>query len=408
MNFSIFSSDKDEDVSQVVAQRQAISFVRVFLVLFFLVAATYWMMRIYFVYTGDLLPMKKAAQELISREDNCLYRNTLSSRTHHLFKIELLNAQERMPSVIVLGSSRTLLFHQRMFRSPFLNMGRASNRLKEAISILNKLAQASQPPEVLLMGVDFWWFHPKRSRHPGETANPRDINPENFGDVMQMLQRALERPSYLTDVLGKNSCNIGVDAILHERGFDRTGFKFMGHLPAATQRKGFADILARIRDKRNKFEQAEAPDKEMVDAFIAALRRLQHRGVLVVAFMPPLPPSVVQAMAESNGYAYVDRLRERLLTSDIPFVDFSQYSELFHACQFLDGIHQGDTVNAAMLIQLVKHAPQLQPYLNMAFLQWLAGFRRNALVLNALRLKQQEEDFLGLGCRKAWVEEPQN
>ena len=404
MSSSISSSDQAEGGSRVIARRQAALFVGVFLTLFLFVAASYWTARIYFVHTGDLLPMKVAVRELLSREGDCLYRNVLSSRTHYLFKSELLNAQERMPSVIALGSSRMLLFHDRMFRSSFLNMGRAGNRLKEVMSILNKLARASRPPETVLIGVDFWWFHPRWSRHPGQTVNPRDINPENFGDVMQMLQKGLEHPAYLTEAWRRESCNIGVDAILYERGFDRSGFMYMGHLPAASRRKGFADVLARIREGRDKFERSEAADEEMLVSFIAALKRLKYRKTLVIAFMPPLPVPVARAMVESGGYAYVDRVRAKLLASGIPFVDFSRRPEVFHACQFVDGLHQGDTVNAALLMQLTEHLPQLQPHLDMAFLQWLAGFRRNALVLNALRLKLPEEDFLGLDCRKDRVE----
>ncbi len=404
MSFSISSSERTAGKDPTAGRRQAALFVGVFVALFLIVAALYWATRIYFVRTGDLLPMQTAARSLVARKGNCLYRNVLSSRTHHLFKRELLNAHQRTPRVIALGSSRMLLFHARMFNASFLNLGRAANRLKEALFMLDVLRTLPQPPEVVLLGVDFWWFHPRRSRHPGQTLNPRDITPENFGDVMQMLQKALRHPAYITEPWRRESCSIGVDAILHERGFDRWGFMYMGHLPAASHRVGFGDVLRRIQKGRDKFEPGTEPDREMLAAFIRSLQALQESGVLVIAFMPPLPAAVIQAMAERGDYTYVARVRSALAASGIPFVDFSQRPDGFHACQFVDGLHQGDTINAAILLQLAEKVPTLQAYLDVRFLHWLAGYRQNALVLNAMRLKRPEEDFLGLGCRKARVE----
>jgi hypothetical protein len=348
--------------------------------------------------------MREAAQALLARKAGCLYRNVLSSRTHFLFKHELLRARTKPPQVVAVGSSRMLLFHRRMFSRSFLNMGRAANRLREALHTLKRLGELDPPPRVIMLGVDFWWFHPRRARHPGQTLSPLDISPDNYADVMRMLRKGLERPAYLLHAWRRESCSLGVDAILYERGFDKWGFMYMGALPAAAGRRGFADVLARIRDGRDKFERADVPDSEMLEALVDTLKALRRRGILVLAFLPPLPGEVMSAM-EGRGYGYVEKVRAAFHDGDVPFIDYHAPGRrgAFDACQFVDGIHQGDTVNARILLDFLELVPELSAYLNRPFLEWLAGFRQQALVMNSLRLKQPEADFLGLGCRKVPV-----
>ena len=378
-----------------------------FLVFFALVAAAYWATRAYFTRTGDLLPMREAALALHRRAPGCLYRNVISSRTHFLFKHELLNARKTMPEVITLGSSRMLYFHRGMFSRSFLNMARAANRASDALHTLQRLRKAARPPRLVIVGVDFWWFHPKRARHPGQAASPRDIDPENFSDVLRMLQKGLENPAYLTRPWRTGGCNLGVDAILHERGFDRWGHMYMGHQPASATRAGFADTLARIRENQNRgeFAGAQEPDMERLAQFTAELKRLRARGTFVVAFMPPLPARVRQAMVRQGTYGYIETVRAALRDSGIPYMDYDSppRARVFSDCQFLDGFHQGDTANAAILLDLLEQYPPLAAFLNRPFLQWLARHRNNALVMNSIRLRRNEEDFLGFGCRKTPV-----
>ena len=70
------------------------------------------------------------------------------------------------PTVAVLGSSRVMQFRAQMFgRVPaqgFYNLGGSCKSMYDAYIHLNRLIEKGARPELLILGIDWWWFQEKR------------------------------------------------------------------------------------------------------------------------------------------------------------------------------------------------------------------------------------------------------
>lgn len=81
-------------------------------------------------------------------------------------------AKVTRPRVAVIGSSRMMQFRDRMFNrvepSGFYNMGLAALNPQQALICLDNLVQTGAEPELLILGVDWWWLQTD-TRDPGDT-----------------------------------------------------------------------------------------------------------------------------------------------------------------------------------------------------------------------------------------------
>jgi hypothetical protein len=71
-------------------------------------------------------------------------------------------AEQLHPRVAVIGSSRVMQMRDRMFArvpaSDFYIAGTSGNYSLPCLMALQRLTRSSQPPELVILGLDFWWF----------------------------------------------------------------------------------------------------------------------------------------------------------------------------------------------------------------------------------------------------------
>ncbi len=399
MNSSTSSSDRHD-----FARAFAIGAAALLLAL----AAGYWLVRIYFTLTGDFLPLSKAAERLLENNERrvCLYMNVISSGTDANLKFELFRRRKRPPELVVLGSSRVLALYQPMFRAPFLNMGRAYQFPAWEREVIDAIDAKGARPRLALIGVDFWWFNARymRKSRAVSSGGITRIDPNDPRQLRIIVKRSWENPSYwslLPQMASLPACPVGILARLKNVGYLPDGGVVYRITPATSKDRRFRDSLGRIRRDKGEFSTASAPDERQTGIVLRFMRQLRERGVKVVAYAPPVAPTVYRAMRENGDYSYIERAFTALKRAGITFHDYLDPARLgLEDCEFLDGFHPGDVANALLLLDMARREPQLSRVMDLSFLRRLAANRGMSMAISDALTGRKEGDHLGLGCPK--------
>lgn len=296
------------------------------------------------------------------------------------YKYSRLNSLPRQ-AVLAVGSSRVLQFREEMFTRPFYNAGFLVMTLRDLLRFVESLPQ-DKLPEVLLVGLDQWMFHPDWEATMG------GITPEQWKkNASYSLQSAIAAvPDTCRDTLrGRISlpavCEeclnpqfIGLNAIMHRTGFRSDGsYDYGDHVQRLLQGDPqlpdyqFRDTLQRITAGRNRFEWSARISDAAVKDTHQLLQTCRRRGIAVVAFLPPFADKVYEAMQASDRYSYVQQIAPAI--RDI----FHQHSAELHefqtmaACgssdrEALDGFHGGEVTYLRILHRMLEQNSRLSSY----------------------------------------------
>lgn len=376
--------------------------------LLLVLAGAYWLVRLYFTATGDLLPLSTVAKQLFTKggEKLCTYMNAISSDTNQNLKFRLYENAPEPPGVVALGSSRVLALYQPMFHKPFLNLGRAYQFPVMGQDFLNLIDKTTRTPHLALIGIDFWWFNRRYMKIAGGTIKSgiTNIDPNDLRQLHILVKGIWDEPArlrFLPELLTLPPCPIGVIARLKNVGFLSDGGMVYRQTRHAFRDFSFRDTLDRIRRKKGNFSHGKQPDMRQIQQVMWFATELKKRGVKVVAYFPPVAPTVFQVMRKSGKYAYIERAVQSLAKAGFVFYNYLDPTTLgLHDCEFLDGFHPGDVANALILLDLAQHEPELAQVLDLQFLRRLAANRGMAMMISNTLTNRKEEDFLGLGCKK--------
>ena len=367
------------------------------------IALTVWGTRFYFTYTGDLISESKAVSIQHSTDKICLYGNLAANNTA-AYKFALF--KKIKPEIITVGSSRVLQFSQQMFTRKFANLGRTVNVLAEGLVFLDRLK--TENLKTILLGVDFWWFNPNRRAVPGQSGKLIKIDPNNPAMLRSLARSLITDRHMLASAIDRSTyslCHLGLGSKAYSSGFDKYGYRFLGSW-IATAKGGmndyqFGDTFSRIKKGRKRFEYSNIPDPEKIAQFISFVDLLKQQGIKVIAFVPPLAPSIIAKMKKNGGYGYIEKAIEALKQSDIEIYNFHDPAFLgVNDCEFLDGFHAGAVVSARMLAHMAKANDDLAKLLNHKEISRLSRLGNQATPYVSEVFKVKETDFLGLGCKK--------
>ena len=114
------------------------------------------------------------AEEVIARQRTesgfCLYGSALHD---DVFSYKTAGYRTAKPHVTLAGSSRSLNVRERFFNVPFYSIGGGMDSVVYAEHLLRATTQAHKP-KLLLLGIDFWWFH-EDARLYRRTKPPVDV-----------------------------------------------------------------------------------------------------------------------------------------------------------------------------------------------------------------------------------------
>ena len=359
-------------------------------------------------HTGELLTGQEAAA--IQQEVPALYGSALHDAVY-TYKLALLAA--RRPDVVVIGSSRVLAMNQSMFAVPFTNLGRTVNYPDEALKLAHDML-AIHRPQVVMFGLDPWWLNPRWIHAPDFRAHENlggDLSPAAlFAPLRWLADGRIDWPLYrdrLTDaepVTVDGVTLLGLQAMTLHRGYRPDGSLFRGGLlyHAHNADRVFGDTLSRIAGDQAQFRFGDAIDAQRVATLAETVALLQAAGVTVTTYLPPVAPTVREAMSGSGDrFAYLHAARDALATLGAAHLDAWDDATLGQVdCEFFDGFHHGETVDLRILLALAAVPGGLDAGLlrdDLAErLAAAAGSAQDDLVFGIPG--QPVRDFLELGC----------
>jgi hypothetical protein len=347
---------------------------------------------------GEYLPM----EEVISKISDTYgyYGPALAQKTFY-YKEHLYRRVK--PEAAALGSSRVLQFRGESFRVPFTNIGGMSG-LEETIEIAHDLFPANAP-RLLILGVDFWWFNPANDGIKPKRS-PEDAR-MTVADLLQpaaWLVTGKISPGEATDIVSGDIPDVGISAITRKDGFDRFGAYHYTSLWTGDRESDdahFKNSLGRIDKGAGVFIHGGKASEAGLKKFAAFLDELAAKKIHVVLFLPPLAPTVLDAMGKNGGYAYMHpaekAVRDMALRRKIPFFDFHDIRALdSNDCEFTDGIHAGQAATDRMLLRLAIGDGEVRKAVRLpeTAAEILRGKGRASLL-------DDGTDLLQLGCAEA-------
>jgi hypothetical protein len=379
-------------------------FVIVFTILFAMLGLTASFFRTYFYYTGDLLTEAEAVGLQQSATGDCNYQSA-GGKNYFAYKKELNRALK--PEIVSLGSSLAAMFSQNMFTAKFANLGLTIEDMNDISSAIHQLTEVHKPKHVIFI-VDTWWFNPNW-RPASQPIDPNDsIKPNDSAVLRSLVSQTIKRPSllsFMSEIGSGPHCPIGALAKLYPSGFAKDGSRNYGERliipPAQQEDYQFHDTLARIDKGQRRFEYASAIDEKLMMRFSKALADLESQNIGYTLVVAPLAPAVHDRIVNSGKYSFIELLFQRFKRENLVIQNFFDPKTLgLTDCDFVDGIHLGDSGTAKLLKATALNDPRMESFINGVEIQRLAGKKGQSMVLVSERYNIRENDFLGLGCKK--------
>lgn len=347
----------------------------------------------------------------IQYHNNALYYSALRNSTRS-YKVSLFKHVK--PTIVAVGSSRVFQIRSYDFNVPFVNLGGTIGSFKEGERLLKELIPYHKP-EIVIMGLDPWWFNHSPEIYEVENHIPtgNDFTLDMiFLPCDWLLKGKVSLPYYCQVLLGKNPHpfpTMGVFAGTLMEGFDQDGsFYPLGRAVgwrSISEHRGFANILDFIKQGKGAFKYEQKIDPEKWRDFISLVHFAQRENIRLIIFLTPVPGRIVDVMTEmADKYAYIAEVRRKLPGTIEAYYDFWDPRSFGSSdCEFLDGEHGGEITYLRIIRQIGQDpASGLGPYLNHARIaNNIKQYRGKAMVPPAFyKQTYTEPDFLGLGCNK--------
>lgn len=288
--------------------------------------------------------------------------------------------EEKKPTIIALGTSRVMQIRKEFFKEPemFVNAGGGAKTLEDMKLFLEELPTDSRVKTVIL-GLDQTMFHDV-SESPEKRTE--DVLPLRVANILTSMSRrmyldyAAHKYSFsaLVDASG-SSHNIGLSAIMHGDGFRSDGSYV--YYQASVDPDLFTKVEKELQQRGTEIQgyQDEFSDeqKQQMEVHLQTLSEIlalcKRKGIAVVGFMPPYPPTVYNAFMGTKSFYRVMLTTTPKRVADI----FSEYGYSFFnlssvetfggdETEFVDVIHGTDGMYSKIMIYLSERTKDLNGY----------------------------------------------
>lgn len=349
------------------------------------------------VASGEYIDLANIAAS--QQENGGLYGSALHQRVFY-YKQQLYRL--RKPKIVALGSSRVLQIRASSFKQSFVNLGSMSD-LDEALEMARDTLLIHKP-EFVMIGVDFWWFHPDAGKTLTERS-PEYVTPE-IADFIKLPLWLIHGKIAFKDIAkiqNATSPDFGVSARTRGDGYTADGSWHYTSILAGTSPADdpkFGVSLGKIAKGEKIFAHADKMNMRQLRKLAELITLYRTEEIAVVVFLPPMAPDAIAAMRDSKKYGYIDQsrmiLQKMAEEGGFPFFDFHDpMSTGIPACEFIDGHHGGVIAYQRQLLAMALGNPDLAPYVDLAKTAWhIEAFKGQADVISG------EKDFLQIGCVK--------
>ncbi|MGE4348909.1 MAG: hypothetical protein AB7D28_04020 [Candidatus Berkiella sp.] len=362
--------------------------------------------------TGELLSIDDMVKNQLSADDTCIVG--LATRNQGYYYKRAMY-KELTPKILILGSSRVMQFRKDFFQESMMTSGGAMNSINEGFSYIKDIFNI-QIPEMVIIGLDYWWFNENvispsiEIKPPLELSNKISVKkyilPFKWvwdGKISKKAYLNMINPLY---ILQPNfNDGIGVDGILNKNGFGSDGSYYYTKTVTGKERnpdEKFKVSLQNIETNGARFEYADRAHPLHLKNFIDLVAYIKNAGSKVILFIPPLSPTVAKKMSEfSEHYKFIEELRNKLSENGLEYFDFHDPYVLDTSdCEFIDGIHGGDVLYARILKHISNKSPEINDRINISFLEKVISDYPNLAMIPQDKMNLSETDFLKIGCNK--------
>jgi hypothetical protein len=276
------------------------------------------------------------------------------------------------PSILVAGSSRTMKFRAEMFgdrAGAFYNAGGLLNSVRDVNDLCETLP-SSRTPEVLLLGLDLWWFNAGVPPAYELRSEVDKAGWPTFEQHVLALRWLFTHPSSLAreavSLTRRSDRNLGINARENGGGFRADGsFRARWPTPRSDAEWRFVDretppIIERVRTASANFPPAAAVSPQRLALLDRALTCFDARGVLVVGYLPPFSSEVVAALHSDQRHSrfwleFTRTMPDVFRAHDFPLVDASELAAFGMDDRAMsDGMHAEETFHVHLLKGLLR------------------------------------------------------
>lgn len=333
-----------------------------------------------------------------------------SSLFNDMKELKLYSYNYKKPKIISFGSSRVLQFREKFFSQPFYNMGYTASSIHEALDTAAAMF-AINPPEIVLLGIDFWWFNESVQKSDSynlsfqKTVNR--IDPAHLLLPFKWLKEGkITILDYMKLFVLSDMPHIGVGGKLRKSGISTDGSCYytdlvIGHNSNFTD-VSFKETANSITKGTDRFAYGSLVCETHFQKFLELLQFFQSKNIKIILFFPPLAPEINKLMKKYN-YSYLDDLREKFKKRGICVYDFTDPTLLFATSdnEFIDGFHGGDVIYAKILDYISSKEALLKNYVHQDYLKKvILKYTGLAMIPDSRVTSEKEVDFLQTGVLK--------
>ncbi|MBC7906361.1 MAG: hypothetical protein H7Y60_06375 [Rhodospirillaceae bacterium] len=276
----------------------------------------------------------------------------------------------RQPDVVVVGSSRGLMFRQSAFSWRFSNLGGGTTYPEYAFHLVDKFF-TSHKPKIVLYEIDYFAYMPDdapvRERPSATWKQSGSVRTNPFFLPYRMVlsdRMAADQMLRLLSITPLPSLDFpvyGMTAVTNFEGGDGAdGSAYilgtMDRVTSQTAEERFRDDLRCVRgegDCRHPMRPFADYDHRRIGQLKRLFAELRELDIHVVPFLAPLPPSLVRELQRSDSYGYLQALRNDM-RRDLPEIfDMTDIERLGATdCEFYDALHAGEVANLRVLREL--------------------------------------------------------
>jgi hypothetical protein len=261
---------------------------------------------------------------------------------HGTFRYKYLEILRRHPQILVLGSSRVMQFRAEMFGAQsgaFYNAGGMIHSIEDLNNFLDRLP-SDATPKVVILGIDFWWLNSntKRTAVDAFAVGVKEDGTYDWQGHANAFSGYVRHPRTLGQLIRHtlekkyNANAIGLQALLRGMGFRADGSKRF-NLKIPTTDEGWNNrfpsakkIDRYIRNGEFPFAFTDGVSRPLLEQLRVAVLKLKARGVLIIAYNPPVIAEWDRVASTAPGQKdfwreYHELLPHFFQSLDVPFFD---------------------------------------------------------------------------------------
>jgi hypothetical protein len=296
---------------------------------------------------------------------------------------KLRRVQHVRPDLLVLGSSRVTQLRGALAPNiRFYNAGLGASSLPEALAFL-KAVYRHNPPKIVALGIDPWWFNPSQGR--ASPVTPASFNHRRW--LASAVTRGMLSPTVMRHLLSGLDVDadrlagrrpVGYLAAAKSSGFRpdgsyQYGDVYLGLNPlldvlAMTFEKDFAFYTGAARQVDDRFRYIGDIAERQIEILQAILKANRAAGVETVLFLPSFPAAVWRAIqttpVQRDYFArFTAAIARTAAAHDVEMFDYQDLAALgVSDKQTVDGLHSDEIANARLWLDMVMRSKVLSGF----------------------------------------------